>query len=136
MTKRVRELLGALEDPRARPHLDPVRAGLSHPAQGGLSALQKEIAEEIAGSLGRAARRVEAALARLGDLEESILEARRGGEVEQITELVTLFNAERELALRCLRDLKIQREALGFARHDDLARVYPVPDPKKVSGPA
>lgn len=96
---------------------------------GDFAALQRELVEEAAHSMGSAARRLEASLAVLERLDEE-LERLAEDETARRSELVQRFNAERERALLRLHYLRIQREALGFTRHDELEAHYPVP-PKK-----
>jgi len=95
------------------------------PCTGNLAALEREIASEIAYSLGRAGSKLEAAVQQaqrtLLLLESAALEA------DERRALVARFNEERALAERRLRDLVIQREALGFRRHSDLSKFYPIP---------
>jgi hypothetical protein len=77
--------------------------------------LEREILEEMAYSLGRAEDKVNVAL-----LELELLDRDPATTAEA-------FNAKREDAVRALRDLIIHREALGFLRHEALARHYPIP---------
>lgn len=90
-----------------------------------VASLEREIASEIAYSLGRAAEKLEAALSQatrtLAELEAASpsSEGRRA--------LISRFNDERSVAERRLRDLLIQREALGFRRHAELHERYPIP---------
>lgn len=126
----MRELLQALQDTESKPHLDGVRKRVRFNPRLGLAALQRELAQEIASSLGRAARRIEDALERLKSLDRDIEAAGRAGHSLRVAELVGEFNDERQRALRFVRDLTIQREALGFRRHDELKVKYPVPDAK------
>lgn len=87
--------------------------------------LQREIAEEIAFSLGKAGRKIEQSLRIL----QGILERRATCELSE-HELVLLrgaFYEQRTLAERALRDLLIQREALGFRHHEDVKQRYAIP---------
>ena len=90
-----------------------------------VASLEREIASEIAYSLGRAAEKLEAALSQalgtLAELEAAHLSA------ESRPALISRYHDERSVAERRLRDLLIQREALGFRRHDDLHQRYPIP---------
>jgi hypothetical protein len=89
-----------------------------------VGALERAIASEIAHSLGRAAHRLETALAEamstLGELGTVEL-------AEERSALIARFNEQRAVAERRLRDLIIQREALGFRRHAELHHRYPIP---------
>lgn len=109
--------------------LERIRDRVSEP-HAGLSVLQREIAAEAAASLGRAAQRVRDALGRLDDIEARIDAAKENGDGASMAELVSAYNTERDEALVRLRYLKIQREALGLRRHDELDRYYPVPSRK------
>lgn len=78
-------------------------------------------------SLGRAEKRIVSALDELAALEGSIA---REDDPEQAARLAAEFNQTRRRALGFVRDLKIQREALGFLRHGELDRAYPIPPSK------
>lgn len=90
-----------------------------------VASIEREIASEIAYSLGRAAEKLEAALSQatstLAELEATPPTS------ESQPALVTRYHAERSAAERRLRDLLIQREALGFLRHAELHERYPIP---------
>jgi hypothetical protein len=90
-----------------------------------VASLEREIASEIAYSLGRAAEKLEAALSQalrtLAELEAAHPDA------ERRRALISRYNDERSVAERRLRDLLIQREALGFRRHTELHQRYPIP---------
>ena len=90
-----------------------------------IASLEREIASEIAYSLGRAAEKLEAALSQaqstLAELEAAHPDA------ESRPALIHRYNDERSVAERRLRDLLIQREALGFRRHAELHERYPLP---------
>jgi hypothetical protein len=91
-----------------------------------LAAVQREIAEEIAHSLGRAGRKVQ----RQADLLRALV-ARTTSErlsPEEREQLRHEYQRQRTLAERHLRDLLIQREALGMRRHDEVRRVYVLPE--------
>lgn len=128
MASRIQQIARELAAGSARVETSPKLSALT--ALGGdFTALHAELVEECAQSMGNAARRVESsleALQRLGaelDGLDAADEARRA-------ELVTRFNAQREEALLRLHYLRIQREALGLLRHEELDRHYPVP-PKR-----
>jgi len=106
----------------------PELAGLAA-QRGDFAALQRELVEEAAHSMGNSARRLEASLAALQRLGEE-LDCLEGGELEQRRELVQRFNAAREEVLVRLHYVQIQREALGFTRHTELDAHYPVPSRK------
>jgi hypothetical protein len=97
--------------------------------RGDFAALQRELVEEAAHSMGNSARRLEASLAALERLDEEIAQLDDGA-LERRRELVRRFNAQREEVLLRLHYVQIQREALGFTRHTELDEHYPVP-PRK-----
>ena len=93
--------------------------------RGDLNALHRELIEEAAHSLGNTARRLEASLELLGRLAAEL--GRVGQDGDGRAELVARFNAQRDEVLLRLHYLRIQREALGLFRHEELDRHYPVP---------
>jgi hypothetical protein len=97
--------------------------------RGDFAALQRELVEEAAHSMGNSARRLEAGLAALQRLDEEFGRVDPRDHARQ-RELVQRFNAQRDEVLLRLHYVQIQREALGFTRHDELDTHYPVP-PKK-----
>ncbi|CAN0655731.1 MULTISPECIES: DUF6665 family protein [Nitratireductor] len=84
---------------------------VSHPLSGD-TVLQHEIAAEQASSLGHAGRRVEKALARLSEADESDAEARD-----------RLLHA----AADAVHGYFIQRELCGMRRHDDVIKDMAIP---------
>jgi hypothetical protein len=91
-----------------------------------LAAVQREIAEEIAYSLGKAGRKVQ----RQTELLRALV-ARTTSEQLSLEERELLrqeYLRQRLLAERHLRDLLIQREALGLRRHEEVRRAYVVPE--------
>ena len=95
------------------------------PARSNLAALEHEITSEIAYSLGRAGSKLEAALQQAHSTL-SALHTTMPNTAER-RQLSARFQEERTLAQRRLRDLMIQREALGFRRHNELLQRYPIP---------
>lgn len=87
--------------------------------------LQREIAEEIAYSLGRAGKKVEHGIRILAALVTKRAETPLTHEEERLLE--DEFYKQRALTERALRDLLIQREALGLLRHDDVKQRYVIP---------
>jgi hypothetical protein len=75
--------------------------------------------------LGRAGSKLEAAIA-LTLSTRAALEAAAPGSAEQRS-LLERFEAERAQAERRLRDLLIQREAIGLRRHTDVHERYVIP---------
>jgi hypothetical protein len=96
-------------------------------AQAGLAAIEREIAGEIAHSLGKAGRLLAEAIAQASATREQI-EAGAPAAAERAA-LVERFERERTLAERRLRDLLIQREALGWRNHSEVKRDYVIPPP-------
>lgn len=104
-----------------------------------LSALEREIAEEVAYSLGRAGKKIETLLQetqRLGAAldELSASDDRSPTARRQAASLHARFSNARTLTERAIRDLRIQREALGFRRHDDIEKRFVVPAPRPAPG--
>lgn len=125
MSERIRDLVARVS--AAQQSAEPGDAQLRErvPARGNLAALEQEIASEIAYSLGRAGSKLEAALQQ-AQTTLSALQTASPNTAER-RQLTARFQEERTLAQRRLRDLMIQREALGFRRHHDLLRLYPIP---------
>lgn len=126
MTERIRSLLQRVASSEGSKN--PVDAELRDrlpAAARGVAALEREIASEIAYSLGRAAKKLEGAIARARATRDEL----EGVELDEAAQrcLVTRYGEERAVAERHLRDLMIQREALGLRRHDELRRLYPLP---------
>ena len=89
-----------------------------------MKAVEHEIAQEKAFSLGRTGARLDELLrelARLGDA------AARAATPEARAAAVARFNEVRERALDAYYALTVQREAMGVKRHDLLAEMYPIP---------
>lgn len=90
-----------------------------------LETLQVEIMREVANALGRSEMRVNFALAEL-----ELHRARYDRAVAQgspTAALIDAYNAQRKVVQARVRDLQIQREALGFRRNQILNELYPVP---------
>lgn len=125
MSERIRDLVARVSG--AQRSADPADAQLREcvPARGNLAALEQEIASEIAYSLGRSGSKLEAALQQ-ARTTLSALQTAPPNTAER-RQLTARFHEERTIAQRRLRDLMIQREALGFRRHNDLLQLYPIP---------
>jgi hypothetical protein len=93
-----------------------------------LENLQTELTQEIAGALGRTDTRVNLAFAELQLCRARYDKAERAG-VQRVAlrELAQAFNVQRKVAQARLRELQIQREAIGFRRNQILNELYPVP---------
>lgn len=106
------------------PYLDRLRSRLN--VEQSHRELEKEILQEMAAALGRAEDKLNLALLRLQVLERGLPSARAAGGGEA-GEAVAAYNAQREIACRCLWELTIHREALGFRRNEILQQLYPIP---------
>jgi hypothetical protein len=91
--------------------LRPQGSGNARLPQTGLSALDYELAGEMAASLGKAGRRAEESLA--------LLSAHEGGEEER----ARLLRAAADAVYAYF----IQRELCGLKRHDDVVRQLAIP---------
>ncbi|HKO93082.1 MAG TPA: hypothetical protein VJU61_18125 [Polyangiaceae bacterium] len=125
MTERIASLLRRVSsvDEPANAQEAELRERLG--GRGNLAAVEREIASEIAHSLGNAARKLEAAIARVSALLGELGALPVGAEARRA--LRTRYDEERLLAERRLRDLIIQREAIGFRRHPDVYQRYVIP---------
>ncbi|HWP35774.1 MAG TPA: hypothetical protein VNM66_09270 [Thermodesulfobacteriota bacterium] len=89
--------------------------------------VELEILREKAASLGRVGERLEASLARLAELGRRFAAAREETERAWLAER---YREEWARAARLRYYLIVQREAIGFRRHADVDRVYPLPPPR------
>jgi hypothetical protein len=98
-----------------------------------LENLQAELTQEIAGALGRTDMRVNLAFAELqlcrARYDRSV---EAGAASEELRALAEAFNEQRAVAQARLRELQIQREAIGFRRNQVLNELYPLPPKLKV----
>ncbi|HTV23441.1 MAG TPA: hypothetical protein VMG12_32350 [Polyangiaceae bacterium] len=94
--------------------------------QAGMAALEREIAGEIAHSLGKAGRLLGEAIAQANATRAQIETLVFGAER---TALIGRFEQERAHAEHRFRNLLIQREALGWRNHSELRRDYVIPPP-------
>jgi hypothetical protein len=93
-----------------------------------LETLQAELTQEIAGALGRTDMRVNLAFAELELCRARYDCATRDGATPAARrQLAAAFNAQRSVARSALRELQIQREAIGFRRNQILNELYPLP---------
>jgi hypothetical protein len=124
MTERIRELLQRVAvaegsiDPRAQPLREKLPAGT-------IASLEREVAGEIAYSLGRAGDKLDAAIALAAGTRAAWLAAAPGSPERRALGL--RLEEERTAAERRLRDLLIQREAIGLRRHTDVHQRYVIP---------
>ncbi len=131
---RIRELVESL-DARGyeSPYLERLRRvarGRRSRAEGGLDALRAEILAEMAASLGRAEDHVNRALLACELLDREIA-ALDGSDPALLAQKIDEFNRERAQAERRLWELVVQREAIGWRRHDGLDELYPIPKKKR-----
>jgi hypothetical protein len=94
-------------------------------AEAGIAAVEREIAGEIAHSLGKAGRLLAVAIAAASATRARVLSEELDAGERAV--LVERFEQERAVAERRLRDLIIQREALGWRNHADVKRDYVIP---------
>lgn len=93
--------------------------------------LEKEIAQEVAGALGRSENLLLVAMVELewAGREHDLLR-RRGAPTTERAQAAREYNERRKHALSRLRDLQIHREAVGMRRHHMLRALYPIPGPR------
>jgi hypothetical protein len=90
-----------------------------------------DIMKEKAEALGRVGGRLDESLRRIAILEQRITMLEREGRMaREVNVLMREFNQVRQRALQYLHFLIIQREAIGFRRHEDVRGMYQIP-PKK-----
>lgn len=123
-----KKLAEELRDPTPRrTHIEQLRDRL--PGLGG-NDLAAELLGEMASSLGKAERKINNALEEVARLGQTIdaLEA-RGAQKHyvEIREKIGAFNEARKRAEQAVWELRVQREALGFRRNNDLTTLYPIP---------
>ena len=126
MSERIQQLLREVQSSAAAstPNKRLV-SRFPHARQRDLDKLRSEIAEEIAHSLGRVARKLEGQLHAL-----ELLLARRDSEHfthSEMAQLQEAFDVERKRAEQSRYFLQVQREALGMHRPEELERRYPIP---------
>jgi hypothetical protein len=108
------------------PSLDRLREKLPH-IGGGRHALEVEIAQEMAGALGRAGQKVDVAIVELEALGRACDAAK---DADERARAVKAYNDKRTHAEKVLWELRVHREALGIRNHAQLARFYVIP-PKR-----
>ncbi len=102
-----------------------------------LARVQAEIEKEKAEALGRAGARLEEAIRALRLIRDEVeaLEAGRAtpadalGPRDAAARRRAEYDAIRQTAQRYHHYLIVQREALGFRKHGDVDRQYPMPGP-------
>jgi hypothetical protein len=126
MSERIRSLLQRVASggPASNPLDGELRERL--PNSGSIAALERDIASEIAHSLGRAGSKLEAAIQQAA-ASRAALAASVPGSAERRA-LRDRFDVDRTAAERRLRDLLIQREAIGLRNHADVHRRFVIPE--------
>lgn len=93
-----------------------------------LETLEAELAQEMAGALGRSEDRLNLALAELElCLARYARAVRNHAAAGELAALMDAHDAQRTVALARFRDLLIHREAVGFRRNQILHELYPLP---------
>jgi hypothetical protein len=93
-----------------------------------VKAVEHEIAQEKAFSLGRVGARLEELLHELRELGADVARAESD---EERAACVDAYNACRQRAADTYYALTIQREAMGVKHHELLAATYPIPPKMK-----
>ena len=123
-----KKLAEELRDPNPkRAQLEQIRDRL--PGLGG-NDLAAELLGEMASSLGKAERKINAALedvARLGQAIDKLEAENAQKHYVEIRAKIAAFNEARKRAEQAVWELRVQREALGFRRNNDLTTLYPIP---------
>ena len=89
-----------------------------------------EIIREQAQALWRSGMKVEECLWELRELDREIEACKSRGALEEANRLINRFNELCDRARLYLHYLVVHREAVGFRRHPDLKRIYPIPRKK------
>jgi len=89
-----------------------------------MKAVEHEIAQEKAFSLGRTGARLEELLR---ELDELAVAAARAATPEERALRVEAYNACRQRAADAYYALTVQREAMGIKHHEMLAAMFPIP---------
>lgn len=106
------------------PYLDRLRRCVG--AQATQDALEAEIAQEIAGALGRAGAKVDLLLLKLQLARDAHDEA----DGSERSRLADEYAALRQQALTARWELQVHREAVGMrGSHRSLDETYPIPPP-------
>ena len=101
-----------------------------------MAAIEREILEEIASQSGRYGDRLDALLAEMATLRQTIEPAIAALRQDQVDDAaaspalnagITQYNRLRAQAQQVQHYLIIHREAMGFWNHDDVFRFYPIP---------
>jgi hypothetical protein len=105
-----------------------------------LGGTEREIRQAQAEALGRTGERLQRLLDELAALDRRLDELGEAGRGPMDAGLVgsetAARNRVRDEAARIRHHLIIQREALGLARHTPVEQCYPVPERRRLPGPA
>jgi hypothetical protein len=105
-----------------------------------LGGTEREIRQAQAEALGRTGERLQRLLDELAALDRRLDELGEAGRGPTDADLVgsetAARNRVRDEAARIRHHLIIQREALGLARHNPVEQCYPVPERRRLPGPA
>ena len=93
-----------------------------------MKAVEHEIAEEKAFTLGRVGARLEELLRELAGLGEAVARAQND---DERAACVAAYNACQKRAADTYYALTVQREAMGVKHHEMLAAHYPIPPKMK-----
>jgi hypothetical protein len=105
-----------------------------------LGSAERDIRQAQAEALGRTGERLQRILDQLAALDrrlDELAETGRGpAEPDLVRSEIAIRNRLRDEAARVRHHLIIQREALGFARQTPVEQCYPVPERRRLPGPA
>ena len=105
-----------------------------------LGSTEREIRQAQAEALGRTGERLQRILDQLAALDrrlDELAETGRGpADADLVRSEIAARNRLRDEAARVRHHLIIQREALGFARQTPVEQCYPVPERRRLPGPA
>ena len=105
-----------------------------------LGSTERDIRQAQAEALGRTGERLQRILDQLAALDRRLDELAETGrdpaEADLVRSEIAIRNRLRDEAARVRHHLIIQREALGFARQTPVEQCYPVPERRRLPGPA
>ena len=105
-----------------------------------LGSTERDIRQAQAEALGRTGERLQRILDQLAALDRRLDEIAETGrdpvEADLVRSEIAIRNRLRDEAARVRHHLIIQREALGFARQTPVEQCYPVPERRRLPGPA
>ena len=105
-----------------------------------LGSTERDIRQAQAEALGRTGERLQRILDQLAALDRRLDELAETGrdpaEADLVRAEIAIRNRLRDEAARVRHHLIIQREALGFARQTPVEQCYPVPERRRLPGPA